>query len=274
MSNNLRAGEYYGNVSNNQKISSSVLSEVSHKRGADIPTHSHELAFFSFLLDGSYSETYGGKSFSYRPLTIWWHRPGVLHKDEVGNGGAHFFTIEIQPQYLQKLQQVMKLPEDFYVQSNPLIWSACRLYNEFKNWQVGSELIAEGITLEMLGYSSQRQLLTSTRPPAWLRRVIEILDDELAENLTIEYLANEAGVHPVHLAVAFRKFQHQTIGEYVRQRRLARATQMLFDREIPLADIAASTGFFDQSHFTRVFKRYLGLTPAIFRKNLIDKAPV
>jgi AraC family transcriptional regulator len=271
MSNELRAGEYYGEISNNKKISSTVLSEVSHKRSVDIPTHSHELAFFSFLLDGSYSETYGGKSFSYRPMTIWWHRPGVLHKDEVGKRGAHFFTIEIQPQYLLRLQEIMKLPEDFYVQNDRLTWSACRLYREFKNWQIGSELIAEGIMLEMLGFSSQRQRLTRTRPPGWLLRVIDRLNDDLAGNFTIEYLAAEEGVHPVHLAVAFRKFQHQTIGEYVRQRRLARATQMLFDREIPLAEIALATGFFDQSHFTRVFKRYLGTTPASFRQTLIGK---
>jgi AraC family transcriptional regulator len=270
MSNKLKAGEYYGNISSNQRIFSSAYFEVVHKRGVDMPTHSHELAFFSFLLDGSYSETYGRKSFSYRPMTIWWHRPGILHKDEVGSGGAHFFNIEIQPQYLERLQQVMKLPEDFHVQSNPLVWSACRLYHEFKNWQAGSELIAEGITLEMLGYSSQKQFLNNTRPPRWLQRVIEKLNDEFAENFTVEQLAREADVHPVHLAVVFRKFQHQTIGEYARQHRLARATQMLFDRDFSLAEIANSTGFVDQSHFTRVFKRYHGITPAVFRRNLID----
>ena len=271
MSKEFRAGEYYGAVANSRKLSSSVLSEVCQQRGVDIPTHSHELAFFSLLLDGSYSETYGRKSFSYRPMTIWWHRPGVLHKDEVGTGGAHFFNIEIKLQYLQGLQQIMKLPEDFYVQSSPLIWSACRLYREFKNWQIGSELIAEGIMLEMLGFATQRELLTGIRPQPWLLRVIDRLNDALEENFTIESLAAEASVHPVHLAAAFRKFQHQTIGEYVRQRRLGRATQMLFDKEIPLADIAVSTGFFDQSHFTRVFKRHFGLTPAVFRKNLVNE---
>jgi AraC family transcriptional regulator len=271
MSRNLGAGEYYGRVSSNQKMSSFVLSELVHAKRVDMPAHSHELAFFSFLLNGSYSEKYGGKSFAHRPMTLSWHRPSVSHKDEVGAGGAHFFNVEIQAPYLEKLQQGLKLPDDFHSEANQLIWSACRLYHEFKNWQIGSELIAEGITLELLGYSSQRQRLTSRRPPTWLRRVIEILNDEFTENFTVESLAKQVDVHPVHLAVAFRKFQRQTIGEYLRQRRLARATQMLFDRGIPLAVIAASTGFFDQSHFTRVFKRHLGLTPAVFRKNLNDK---
>jgi AraC family transcriptional regulator len=268
MSGKLEAGEYYGEVSNSQRIPSSSFFEVVHRRRVDIPTHSHQLAFFSFLLDGSYSETYRGKSFVYSPMTIWWHRPGIRHKDEVGNTGAHFFNIEIQPQFYDDWNEVVELPDDFHVCSSPIIWSACRLYHEFKNWQSGSQLIAEGITLEMLGHAAQRQTLRKTRPPVWLKRVTELLNDEVAENLTIEQLAKVAGVHPVHLAVVFRRFHNQTIGDYARQQRLARATQMLFDRELSLADIAGATGFFDQSHFTRVFKSYYGVTPGVFRKSL------
>jgi AraC family transcriptional regulator len=269
MSEKLKAGEYYGDTPNSQRILSSAFFEVVHKSRVNIPTHSHELAFFSLLLDGSYSETYQGKSFSYRPMTIWWHRPGVIHKDEVGLRGAHFFNVEIQAQYLSQLHQVMSLPEHFHVQKSPLVWSACRLYHEFKNWQIGSELIAEGITLEMLGHSFQRQVKRKTRPPSWLRRVLELINDDLAESFSVEDLARHANVHPVHLAVVFRKFQNQTIGEYVRQQRLARATQLLFNHELSLAEVASVTGFFDQSHFTRTFKRYCGLTPAAFRRSVL-----
>lgn len=271
MSNNLKAGEYYGKVSNNQRIPSSVLLEVVHSQRVDLPKHSHELAFFSFLLNGSYSETYGKKSFSYRPMTIWWHRPGIMHKDVIGNTGGHFFNIEIQPQYLEQLQQTLKLPEDFYVQNNSLIWLVCRLYHEFKNWQIGSELIAEGITLEMLGYSAQRQFLTNNRPPSWLWRVIEKLNDEFAQNFSTEQLAQEANVHPVHLATVFRQFQHQTIGEYVQKLRLSRAIQMLFNPERSLSEIAVSVGFYDQSHFARIFKRHLAITPGAFRNSLPNR---
>lgn len=268
MSENLKAGEYYGKVSNKQQISSSVLLEVCHHQKVDLPKHSHELGFFSFLLDGSYSETYGRKSFSYRPMTIWWHRPGIQHKDEIGSTGGHFFNIEVKSQYLEQLQQIIKIPEDFFARNDSLVWLACRLYHEFKNWGICSDLIAEGITLEMLGYSAQNQLSVNKRSPIWLSKVIEKLNDELTENFSIEQLGLEANIHPVHLAKVFRQFQNQTIGEYQQKLRVSRAIQMLYNQEVPLSEIAVAVGFFDQSHFTRIFKRQLGITPAVFRQTL------
>lgn len=269
MSRNLKAGEYFGKVSNNRATTSAVFLEVFHKRGKTLPTHSHERGFFSFLLNGSYSETFSGKSFEYGPITLWWHRPGVVHQDEVGVSGGHFFNIEIQPDCIEELKDLIRLPDDFYVRCGPLVWSAFRLYHEVRNWQTGTDLIAEGITLEMLGYSA-RDSLAKGRPPLWLKRVLERLNEDLSSNFTVKELAKDVGVHPVHLTSVFRKFQRQTIGDYVRNRRLSRAMQMLSDREISLSEIAVSVGFFDQSHFSRVFKSRLGLTPAIFRRTLIE----
>jgi AraC family transcriptional regulator len=79
-------------------------------------------------------------------------------------------------------------------------------------------------------------------------------------------LAREAGVHPVHLARAFRKFERRTPGEYQQRLQLRAACELLRDPEWPLAVIAAECGFSDQSHFTRIFRRLAGTTPAQFRR--------
>ena len=269
MSNNLKAGEFYGQVPNKRSLTSSVISEIIHKKSVSLPWHSHELAFFSLLIDGSYSETYGRKSFLYRPMTIWWHPSGVSHKDEVGQNGGRFFTVEIQPQGLENLQQFTEVPDDFFEKNTSLVRLAYRLYYEFKNWNICSELIAEGITLEMLAHSARRRFAPEKRPPVWLLRVVEKLNEEFADNLTTKELAAEAKVHQVHLASVFRKFYGETIGEYVQRLRINYASKLLLDKEIPLADIALSAGFSDQSHFTRIFKDSVGTTPGVFR-NLSD----
>jgi AraC family transcriptional regulator len=129
-------------------------------------------------------------------------------------------------------------------------------------------LIAEGITLEMLAYLTRKKLTPETRAPKWLGRVVERLNDEFTENISSEELALEANVHPVHLASVFRRFYHQTIGEYVQKKRVAHASELLLNREIPLTEIAYSAGFSDQSHFTRVFRRFTGLTPGAFRRSV------
>ena len=263
---NLRGGEFYGEISNKKRVPSSIISEITYSRGKSLPKHSHELAFFTLLLNGSYSESYGRKSFSYRPMTIWWHPSDIAHKDEVGKTGGLFFCIEIQSNGLETLKEYTKIPQDFHEKSTSLVWLACRLYHEFKNWQTCSELVAEGLTLEMLAHSARKNIEKEKHPPKWLDLVVEKLNDEFIETPTAEELATLADVHPVHLAAVFRKFQDQTIGEYVQNLRIEYATEMLLNKDIPLSEIALSSGFSDQSHFTRIFKRVTGTTPGEFRK--------
>src|SRR5437667_238344 len=73
------------------------------------------------------------------------------------------------------------------------------------------------------------------------------------------------GVHPAHLARAFRARYGETLGEYVRRLRLEWAAGEMIATDKPLTFLAVEAGFCDQSHFTRAFKRQFGITPARFR---------
>ncbi|REJ77517.1 MAG: AraC family transcriptional regulator [Acidobacteria bacterium] len=269
-SSHLKAGEYYGKVSEKRSVSSSIISEVVHNCSRQLPEHSHELAFFCLLIDGSYSESFGRRRLSYRPFSILWHPSGIEHKDEIGENGGRFFGIEIQQEGLRTLKDFASVPPHFYERGTPLVWLACRLYHEFRNWQTCSELVAEGITLEMLGRSARKEAAPEKKPPRWLEKVVDKLSDEFRESPSTNELAEIAGVHPVHLASVFRKFRGETIGEYLQSRRVEYACGKLADRETPLADIAVDAGFSDQSHFTKVFRRSTGLTPGAFRNSLVS----
>ncbi len=78
---------------------------------------------------------------------------------------------------------------------------------------------------------------------------------------------------PVHLTIdtlgrarAFRARYGLPVGAYLRALQLDRAATRLAATDEAIADIAAQTGFYDQSHFTRVFKLRFGLTPAAYRR--------
>ena len=70
----------------------------------------------------------------------------------------------------------------------------------------------------------------------------------------------------MHLTRTFRIHYGVTVGAYLRNLRLEQAARALADSMSTIADIAAQAGFYDQSHFTRTFKRKFGLTPQEYRR--------
>jgi AraC family transcriptional regulator len=126
-------------------------------------------------------------------------------------------------------------------------------------------LAVEGLLLEMVA-ALTRSASIPQDGPVWLRRVEDLLRSRFSETITLGELAEEAGVHPIYLASVFRKRFGCSVGEFVRQLRVDRAATLLAHPRTSLAEIAFLTGFADQSHFTRIFKRATGLTPAAYRQ--------
>jgi AraC family transcriptional regulator len=201
-------------------------------------------------------------------MTVLWRHSKLSHRDKIESNSSRFFFVEIKRAYLDKLAEYEKVPEHLFEQSGNLTWLAARLRCEVQDAQNCSPLIAEGITLEMLGNLARKKVTLEKRPPKWLLRVVEKLNEEFAENLSADELALEANVHPVYLASVFRRFYRQSIGEYVQKLRVAHASKLLLDKEIPLCEIAYAAGFSDQSHLTRIFKRVVGTTPGAFRNSI------
>lgn len=265
---NLRAGEFYGKVPEKRSAGSAILCEVVHPTSFEVPEHSHELAYFTLVLGGAYTERFGPDVRDHDPMSVLWHRAGISHKDRIGECGARCFTIEIKRDGIEKLAQYAPVPLDFAETGTPVVWLAARLFREFKNWGPLSELVAEGLTLEMLGHSARRGSTNDKNPPAWLRQILDRIHDEFTTSSSTSRLAEDAGVHPVHLASVFRKFHGQTIGEYTQRLRVSHASRLLIEAKRELAEIAYESGFSDQSHFNRLFKRHTGMTPAEFRRSI------
>jgi AraC family transcriptional regulator len=78
-------------------------------------------------------------------------------------------------------------------------------------------------------------------------------------------VASAIGVHPAYLARVFKAHHGVSVGEYGRRLRLAWAASEIARSDTPLATVAIRAGFADQSHFTRLFKRHVGITPARYR---------
>jgi AraC family transcriptional regulator len=149
-----------------------------------------------------------------------------------------------------------------------LTWLAWRLAGELRASDAAAPLAAEGFALELLAATTREARIERSpgRPPAWLRAAEELLRARLADRIGLGELAEVVGVHPTYLARAFRAHYGFSVGEYGRRLRLGWAAAELARGEKSLAEIAAGAGFADQSHFTRVFRRQVGTTPARYRE--------
>ncbi|MGH9949454.1 MAG: helix-turn-helix domain-containing protein [Pyrinomonadaceae bacterium] len=262
----LSSGAFYGNTSKTVSTTGLELMETAYNYAHKLPAHSHESAYFCFVLDGSFTERYENKSRLCSPSTLIFHPAGEKHSDYF-HTDARCFNIQMNPQWFDSMRQssnLLNTPADFY--DPPLSGLALRLYCEYLENDEFSRLAIEGLTLEILAESSRHRIRKAERyPPSWLRQAREVLDERFDESLALADLSEAVGVHPVHLARAFRRFYGSTIGEYVRRRRVEMACRQISDTDASLSEVGLAAGFFDQSHFARTFRRFTGLTPSEYR---------
>ena len=140
---------------------------------------------------------------------------------------------------------------------------ARRLASELRATDAAAPLAAEGIALELLAATARESAPPECAP--WLRDAEELLRVRRSECVRLSEVARELGVPAVRIARAFRKRHGVSVGEYGRRARIEWAAAQIVGGDRALAEIAAEAGFADQSHFTRLFRRYLGTTPGRFR---------
>jgi AraC family transcriptional regulator len=103
-------------------------------------------------------------------------------------------------------------------------------------------------------------------PERVLRRLLDRIEADLGDRLSIDDLAREAGLSRYHFSRAFRAATGLAPHRYVLERRIARAKALLCDSDTAIAEIALCTGFSSQSHLTDCFRRWVGVAPGEYRR--------
>ncbi|WP_404837435.1 helix-turn-helix domain-containing protein [Aeromonas media] len=109
------------------------------------------------------------------------------------------------------------------------------------------------------------------RPPRHLQRAAELMQDDSASPLSLSQLSAVAGLTPSHFVRAFSHHYGMTPHAYLLDRRIRHARTLLRQGQ-PLAEVALASGFADQAHFQRQFKRRVAATPGQYRTQLARQA--
>ena len=193
--------------------------------------------------------------------------PGEEHSEHMDTHPVSSLNIEVNSVWLRQLFEAgSPLDRSAHLRDQQVVFLGERLVREVTRRDADSALAIETLTAEILYAALGRRHFPPDRVmPKWLRDVADLIDGALAHPPRLGALAQEAGVHPVHFAVVFRRYYGCSLGEYSRRRRLDAARQRIADASTSLSRIAFDLGFADQSHFTRTFKRFTGMTPQQYR---------
>ena len=262
----LKRGDFIGRLCKEIDLRDFTIKEIVDRAEEEVPRHTHEDAHFLFIIDGLYITSARGVDHLCSSFALIFNPPGTTHSDRFQTKGGRFLTVSIKSDVLGRGQSSMGLtdhPVGF--SGGEVSWLGLALYKEFRQPDEMSAVVMEGLALELLGRTLRSRTRSDTSPPRWLRLAQQLIHDRLTEPLTVSEIARSVGSHPVYLVRAFRKHYGLTVGEYLRKLRVEFACRQMARTDDPLSQVAAAAGFYDQSHFTRTFKRLTGMTPTEYR---------
>lgn len=252
------------NVLERKEISGFVLEDVFDSARSKVPQHAHEEAHFCIAVSGNCVERFGAKTRECKPLSWGFFPAGETHCFEIDSTASRSFGIDISPRWLDRARGCsIVLGHSERSHGGIMAQMLMRLYREFHHMDDASPLAIEGQVLELLAALSRRQVkIKGGIPPRWLRQAEEFFRAHFSEHLSLVMVSESVGVHAVHLAREFRKHYGCTAGDYIRHLRVEYACREIGRATSSLAEIASAAGFSDQSHFSKVFRRVTGMTPA------------
>lgn len=124
-----------------------------------------------------------------------------------------------------------------------------------------------GLIISALMRAGGEREIDNSRGPHWrIRRAMEFVEAQGLRPIVLDDMAHAAGLSKFHFSRSFKSATGYTPHEWVLRHRLAKARELLMNSNLPIADIARSTGFASASRFGDLFKRRFGKTPRAWRE--------
>lgn len=234
-----------------KRYAGAVATRVIDRAGADIPVHAHDWPVLSLYRLGSYAnESEAGTRLLRSPSAVF-YAAGSMHANKAGVDGFEQIEIEFDPDWLgHRLPDVPVM----HGSSGELVQLGRRLIDACE--RTSGELELKTLTTALIGRFEQRPV---ERRPEWLASIERQLRRDPARS--ISSLATSVGLSSSWVGAEFARWTGETVREASVRLRVGKAAVLLREGTEAPAAIAAGTGFFDQSHMTKAFRRILGRTP-------------
>ena len=255
-----RRGEFWGRTGAKLELLSCEVQQLEATVPEDrVPLHEHAHGHFVFVPGGGYiSSAMHAPELSLLPLLVF-NPAGTRHRDRFLHGRGAFLAVTLDGDFQIREGLPVAIRSLQGLRAARLLSTRCG--TAAFRWHE-----AEGALLTLIAAARSEKPLKG-RPPGWLQRAHEMIWCSDSRKLSVGKVAQNVGVHPVHLARVFADYLGCSPGEALRGRRLERAAHFLGTARASLASVAFQSGFADQSHMTRAFTREFFITPAAYRRS-------
>lgn len=251
----------------------------------------HDCLYLSWLVRGRVRHDIGDARIEEGAGSLACVRPGIPHIIVTGDEPVEVVNVYLLPERLalpalpaelrSPLHQLIpvhpgmgnrrdRLLAVSFADPDPLSLTLARLWHEQQSVRPGHLAMVEAIGREFLILVARRLSEVGVHGPAdadeRLDRACAVLAEHLADEFTLDGLAEAVGLSRFHLARRFRAYTGLSPMAYLMRLRLSEAALLLRAGDEPVVEIAVGCGFKDLGHFSRRFKAMFACTPAAYRR--------
>jgi AraC family transcriptional regulator len=230
------------------------------------PARAPDTARILFVLEGTLVDVMGAHETICSAGTVIFRPPGLEHSLRVVEVPLRIVLVEIDDRQLQQFNELFAEPgHPAHLRTEPLGPNIPRrLLSELRSADAASPMAIHALICSLV-VSAARLIGRQSRHATWVDDAVRLIEGHYHEPLSLRDVAQSLGIAAERLAHQFRSDLGCTVGQFIRRLRVDRAAHLLTDTTQPLGDIATMTGFYDQSHFAKIFKELTGQTPSQFR---------
>ena len=234
------------------------LIEAAYAPGTRFAPHAHDRGNVSLIIRGQIEEQVGRDALCSTTCGVVVKPAGTVHSNVFGPQGARTLVIELGHDL-----RVPAVSRWQWFHAGPVTASALRVYRACRD---RGDDVGDRVTELIATIADELNASPAPTSLPWVRLARDAIHDAFPNQVSVAHLAESFGIHPVYLTRAFRARFGCAVTEYVQRLRVRDAAHRLACTTAPLCHVAAQSGFADQAHLTRVFKRDTGLTPGEFRR--------
>lgn len=254
----------FGRTLHERRLGVLTVAEVAMPRGLVLLPHAHAAAQICFVREGHYVERGQGEIRTLGPGAVFLRPPAAVHANRFPEE-ARALLVDIPGRVLARWPALCR-PRALCLPAGALEDLGLELAAELRRSDPASNLALAGLVRILLARAAR--LAAGPAEPSWLAAAARLVTDTSGGRMSLHEVAARAGVSPWRLRAALRRHRGASFRALMTEARVREAMRMLAGSDLPLRDVALEAGFYDQSHFGRVFRRQVGLTPARFRHRL------